>query len=110
MNDSISRQAALDALNGEITVTGRANAEAVLEYANLITDRIKRLPSAQPEQRWISVTERKPKKGDTAIVTDFDSVTLAYLNDLGEWMEFDGNRLKGVTAWMPLPEPYREET
>lgn len=49
MNDLISRQAAIAALDGEITVTGRANAEAVRGYANLICDRIKRLPSAQPE-------------------------------------------------------------
>lgn len=48
-NDCISRQAAIDALDGEITVTGRANAEAVRGYANLVCDRIKRLPSAQPE-------------------------------------------------------------
>ena len=47
--DIISRQAAIDALNGEITVTGRANAEAVRGYARLVADRLKRLPSAQPE-------------------------------------------------------------
>ena len=47
---TISRQAAIEALDGEITVTGRANAEAVRGYANLVCDRIKRLPSAQPRQ------------------------------------------------------------
>ena len=49
MSDLISRQDAIDALEGEVTVTGRANAEAVRGYANLICDRIKQLPSAQPE-------------------------------------------------------------
>ena len=49
MDDCISRQAAIEALDGEITVTGRANAEAVRGYANLVCDRIKRLPSAQTE-------------------------------------------------------------
>ena len=48
-DDLISRQSAIDALDGEITITGRANAEAVRGYANLVSDRIKRLPSAQPE-------------------------------------------------------------
>ena len=47
--DLIDRQAAIEALDGEITVTGRVNAEAVRGYANLVCDRIKRLPSAQPE-------------------------------------------------------------
>ena len=58
MNDLISRQAAIDALDGEITVTGRANAEAVRGYARLVADRIKRLPSAEPERKkgeWIEV-------------------------------------------------------
>lgn len=57
MIDYIDRQAAIDALNGEVTVTGRANAEAILGYTNLIADRIKRLPSAEVEPvkrgKWI---------------------------------------------------------
>jgi hypothetical protein len=48
MDDLISRQAAIDALDTEIIVTGRVNAESVRGYVNLIADRIKRLPSAQP--------------------------------------------------------------
>jgi len=56
MNDLISRQAAIDALNGEIEITGRTNAEAVKGYVRLVKDRLERLPSAQPERkkgRWI---------------------------------------------------------
>ena len=47
--DCISRQAAIDALEGEIEVIGKANAEAVLKYTKMVCDRIKALPSAQPE-------------------------------------------------------------
>ena len=50
MNDLISRQAAIDALNGEIEITGRTNAEAVKGYVRLVKDRLERLPSAQPER------------------------------------------------------------
>jgi len=50
--DTISRQAAIDALNGEIEITGRTNAEAVKGYVRLVKDRLERLPSAQPEQRY----------------------------------------------------------
>jgi len=49
MKDPVERQDAIDALNGEITITGRANAEAVREYGNLVADRIKRLPPTLPE-------------------------------------------------------------
>lgn len=99
MNDPIERQAAIDALYG------------ITAYKNQIplfsaVFNIEKLPSAQ---RWIPVTERLPEKHSSAIVTDFGYVTFAYTNNLDEWMDYDGNRLKNVTAWMPLPEPYRKE-
>ena len=49
--DLISRQAAIDALDGEIEITGRTNAEAVKGYVRLVRDRLERLPSAQPERK-----------------------------------------------------------
>lgn len=49
MSDLIDRQAAIDALDGEIKITGRTNAEAVMGYTRLVKDRLERLPSAQPE-------------------------------------------------------------
>lgn len=49
MNDLISRKDAIDALDGEITITGRTNAEAVKGYVKLVKDRLEQLPSAQPE-------------------------------------------------------------
>ena len=48
-DDFISRQAAIEALDGEIEITGRTNAEAVKGYVRLVKDRLERLPSAQPE-------------------------------------------------------------
>lgn len=48
--DTISRQAAIDALDGEIEITGRTNAEAVKGYARLVRDRLERLPAAQPDE------------------------------------------------------------
>ena len=49
MDDLISRQQAIDALNCEITITGRQNAELVMATIGAFVDRIKALPSAQPE-------------------------------------------------------------
>ena len=57
MQDLISRQAAIDALNGEINITGRANAEAVRGYVRLVKDRLERLPSAERRGRWIVVSD-----------------------------------------------------
>lgn len=68
--------------------------------------RILSLPYAQPEQRWISVSEKLPERRKHYIVTDFGSVEEAYYTCDGHWFSVDGNKLKDVTAWMPLPKPY----
>ena len=55
-SDTISRQAAIDAIHCNITVTGRQNAELVATTIGAFADRIKALPPAQPERikgHWI---------------------------------------------------------
>lgn len=47
--DTIYRQDAIDAISCNITVTGRKNAELVAATIGTFADRIKALPSAQPE-------------------------------------------------------------
>lgn len=49
MNDLISRQAAIDALGGNDIVTSRESAQAVMDYIRGCADRIRSLPSAQPD-------------------------------------------------------------
>ena len=63
MDDLISRQAAIDALDGEIEITGRTNAEAVKGYVRLVKDRLERLPSAQPEPCEDAVSRKAVKDG-----------------------------------------------
>lgn len=56
MNDLISRQDAIDAISCNITVIGRQNAELVAATIGTFADRIKALPSAEPERKkgeWI---------------------------------------------------------
>ena len=57
--DCISRQAAVDSLDGEITVTGEDNAKAVRKYIRDVSEKIRNLPSVQPERKkgkWITET------------------------------------------------------
>lgn len=56
MDDLISRQAALDALNGKFTVTGRENAETIMDFLNGVCNKLRELPSAERRGRW--TTER----------------------------------------------------
>ena len=62
------------------------------------------------EQRWIPVAERLPEDGIYIITFDgeFDGQKKVFTGmcgiENGRWWDEDGY----VTAWMPLPEPYRE--
>ena len=83
----------------------------------LIDNAISELLSAQPEQRWIPVTERLPDKNGKYLcsiqsnfkrkkimrisTTDFESGINRWSPDC---MAFKDR----VIAWMPLPEPYKE--
>ena len=46
MDDYISRQAALDAIDCDITITGRQNAELAASTIGAFVDRVKALPAA----------------------------------------------------------------
>lgn len=50
MKDPIERQEVIEAISGEIIVTGRENAKAVRHFFNLILDRIAHIPTAQQEE------------------------------------------------------------
>ena len=70
---------------------------------------IKKLPSAQPEPKWVPCRVRLPKKTDLYYVTirdedgtEYTSCMCYYIN-LARW-EVDVN----VIAWLPDPEPYKE--
>lgn len=50
MSDYIERQAVIDAIHCDITITGRQNAELVASTIGAFVDRIKALPSADVVQ------------------------------------------------------------
>lgn len=81
---------------------------------------VDKLPSIQPEQRWIPVSERLPKSSGVYIVTrefndGFESANLtdACYFDGSIW--YGDNRInhvreyvdKKIKAWMPLPGPWK---
>ena len=59
------------------------------------------------ENQWIPVSERLPKFREKVVTyhSDDDDYEINHIIDEedGEWY------LHGVTAWMPLPEPYKGE-
>ena len=114
--DTISRQAAID---------GFYEMASDMEHLCTVSDYVSFLESLQPEPRWIPVSERLPEDDDIVLITMDDSITVR-----GEFFEQISNELgffkegvwhwgyeigecywpetTHVTAWMPLPEPYKE--
>ena len=94
-DDSISRQLAVDAVLGVIPYD-----EYWLEQVNKA---IEALPSAQ---RWIPMSERLPEKdgrylcsyGKHIHITQMLNHHFRHYGEIADHL---------ISAWMPLPEPYR---
>ena len=113
-SDTISRQAAIDALAEQMptsyTPDGSHPADegifAAQEiYADCI-ETIKALPSAQPEQKWIPVSERLPSEKGEYLVTNRQGYVVRYCFNCNASSEEYWERC--ALAWIPLPEPYKE--
>ena len=105
MNDLISRQAAIDATWFEPSYTDPLN------VLTEVRDRLKALPSAQPEQRWIPCSERLPEDRVNVLVcrTNGDEfiahhIETGFVTILEPFLLEDDT----VAAWMPLPKPYKD--
>ena len=98
--DTISRAEAIGAI---------CNSACGSKFCGLPCDDVaalKALPSAQPEQQWIPCSERLPNKADH---TD-DMVLVCYRNGSVRFNTYMNGWVQGnPVAWMPLPEPYRED-
>jgi hypothetical protein len=78
----------------------------LINKAEVMTE-LMMLPPAQP--RWIPMKERRPEKDGRYLCT-FQGKAVhicMYLN--GCFRLYGYNKDNLITAWMPLPEPYREE-
>ena len=75
--------------------------------------KLKHLPSAQPEPRWIPVTERLPKVDNNiskrVLVTTSCGVVKEAYYFVDHWSIDDVDYKFSVAAWMPLPKPWRGE-
>ena len=128
MSDLIDRQEAIDAINkmrfahwfecGEYI--GECQRRREIVNANKAVDKIEKLPSAQPEQKWIPCSERLPfaeyGEGDRVYCCCLDEkrggkwAEILYFNG-GVWCRPTGETFDyKVLAWYPLPtKPYRAE-
>lgn len=113
MSDFIRRQDAIDAIHkefDEICVWDESGQATANEVENILYE----VPSAEPEPKWIPVTEALPKEKEMVLIANkkghvrcgqyqrtFDDQNCRW------WWKH--NTLEEVLAWMPLPEPWRGE-
>jgi len=110
MSDTISRQAAIENIK-ECAQAAHSNYEWDMEqgYINAI-ECLEELPSAQPEQRWIPVSETVDVPEHEVLACDkYGTELIGFIcKDDEQWMcESDECIMCDVVAWMPLPEPYK---
>ncbi len=104
MKDLIDRQEAIRIASG------------YCHTANIAKE-LERLPSAQPEQRWIPCGDRLPKDEEEVMVSIhddsgdsvYDYTSSGWYAAAGKFWVVDNEINRRVTAWMPLPEPYKAE-
>lgn len=78
----------------------------------LVAEKVEEIKAAQTEQRWIPCSERVPETEDKVLC---QTVTKKGISNfvIGYYMKESNYWACGmnsnVIAWMPLPEPYKEE-
>ena len=108
--DCISRAQAIDTIEKHLKWT------TIPDYYPGIFEAVRGwlngLPSTQPKQRWIPVSERLPEEGRVVLTqAKFkDDVKMAVSSriDYNYWTTW-GTRDINIVAWMPLPERYSGE-
>jgi hypothetical protein len=118
MSDLISRQAVLNALkehrslfcdNTPETFSKLSYAEkSRVDELDTAIATIINLPSVENKGEWIPVSERLPEEGTHILVSvsgepDFVATDDYYSYGFDDWKD-------DVTAWQPLPEPYKGES
>ena len=80
----------------------------------IIKDIIGKCDSVENKGEWIPVSERLPEKNVWVLVTVEQSgkrfqEIMRRNNYIEAWTDNIDNYTDEITAWMPLPEPYKEE-
>lgn len=102
----------------EINPYGKPFDGTVFEFGNMLIDYMERMEKG-PERKWIPVSERLPEEGYGVLVTvsgKHDNIIFVNALEIAEYRNTEGWIIEGyldwldpdVTAWMPLPEPYKE--
>ena len=116
--DTISRQALMKEFSDFVRASNSSDFAQTPTWNDAVS-LVGSMPSAQPEQQWIPCSERLPEEEKKTywVCTDAEyQCECRWTNNrfgIGEgewgWSIFDTPQYTKPIAWMPLPEPYKEE-
>ena len=106
----INRGTVLDLINDVHRVGGFKDYNSYSYLFNQVDTMPESKDDAEPH--WIPVTERLPAMGKSVLMCDIDGdIYLGHRTQCGYYYpDFCGDRVKNVTAWCKLPEPYKGVT
>ena len=118
MSDYISRQAVKELAHNQVCekYCGAALKEHRDFYIKLADSIIDLFPSAQPEKRWIPCRERLPAYGEDVLISIGGYCNVGHIVPVNEEEQYNWyfsgwyHLPNDVDAWMPLPEPYKENS
>ena len=98
-DDLISRQAIMKEFANFVRASNNSDFAQTPTWNDAVS-LVGSMPSAEPEQRWIPVTERLPEDGKyvLAYCIDDDFMTVEARHKFEAFQ---------ITHWMPLPEPFK---
>ena len=80
-----------------------------MDYCDDILEMIDSQPTIDQKSQWIPCSERLPDNDDSVLISNKNGVTKAWWTGRS-WTSIAVKNYKTVTAWMPLPEPYKGES
>ena len=113
MSDLIRRKDVLDAIQKRADEVDSVYS-AFWEGLKIAQDIVEKVPPAEPEQKWILVTEALPKMKEVVLITNGKGHVRCgkyqgiFDNKNYRWW-WKHKTLEEVLAWMPLPESYKDE-
>jgi len=106
--DAVSRAEVVDELNR----LGRNAFKDDTDYDNFFAF-LDSLPSVTPTQEWIPCSDRLPEeKVEVLVTTEWGNITIAERYSANDYFINDGAANADedeITAWMPLPLPWKGE-
>lgn len=124
MDDLISRQAALEKVRAMQTYKLFMGDDMILVDKAEVHTELMMLPTAQPEPKWIPVSERLPETEEFVLASltgKYRNITFEHACEIadyadGEWCVYAYPHMSAekcaelIEAWMPLPKPFEGGT